>query len=117
MHALTKKTFEEKVLKSKKIAVVEFSGENCQPCLRLKPIMEKIRSTYRDKEYIHFFILDMKGNDELLHRFNIMTIPHTAIFYKGKVIDEMIGFKDEQTILEFLKRNIVVINQPPYFVE
>ncbi|MEK6839310.1 MAG: thioredoxin family protein [Nanoarchaeota archaeon] len=117
MHQITKEDFEQKVKKSKKMVVVDFSGKNCQPCQKLHPILKKISEMYKDKDYIDFYEIDMKGNEDFFNKFGIMTIPHIIFFHKGKQIDELIGFRNEDTILNFLKKNIVEISKPEYFVE
>lgn len=117
METITKENFEKKVLKDKKMVVVDFSGNDCQPCIRLKPVLEKISAVYKDKDYISFYIINMKGNEEIFSKFGIMTIPHIIFFNKGKHIDELIGFRNEDAILEFLKRNIVELSSPEYFIE
>ncbi len=117
MESLTKKDFDHKVLKSKKMVVVDFSGKDCQPCQRLHPIMKKISSLYKDKDYIDFYEIEMRGNEEVFSKLSIMTIPHIIFFHKGKQVDELIGFRSEETILDFLKRNIVELSKPEYFVE
>jgi len=117
METLTKEDFEKKVLKNKKMVVVDFSGKDCQPCQKLHPIMKKISDVYKDKNYIDFYEIEMKGNEEIFSKWSIMTIPHIIFFHKGKQVDELIGFRSEEAILDFLKRNIVEISKPEYFVE
>jgi thioredoxin-like negative regulator of GroEL len=46
-----------------------------------------------------------------------MTIPHIIFFNEGKIVDELIGFKNEVALLEFLKKNIVELSKPEYFIE
>ena len=117
MQSITEKNFEEKVLKNKKMVVVDFSGKDCQPCQRLQPVMEKISHQYKDKNYIDFFKIEIYNNERIFSKFGVMTIPHIIFFNKGKSVDEMIGFRGEGAILEFLKRNIVELSGPEYFVE
>ncbi len=117
MESLTKEDFEKKVLKRKNMTVVDFSGKDCQPCVRLKPVMEKISKIYKDKDYINFYIIDMKGNEEIFSKFGVMTIPHIIFFNKGEIIDELLGFKNEDAVLQFLKKNIVELSNPEYFIE
>lgn len=117
MHQLTKEDFEQRVSKNKKMVVVDFSGKNCQPCQRLHPILKKISEMYKDKDYIDFYEIEMKGNEDLFNKLGIMTIPHVIFFHKGKQMDEIIGFKSEDTILSFLKKNIIEVSKPEYFVE
>jgi thioredoxin 1 len=117
MESLTKNNFDEKVLKSKKMVLVDFFGKNCEPCKKLAPVMEKIHEDFKEKDYMDVFQVDMNGNDEIFRKFNVMTIPHIIIFNEGKVIDELFGFKDEDVILNFIKKNIKLIDAPNYFVE
>jgi thioredoxin 1 len=117
MHELSKEDFEKKVLKTKKMVVVDFSGKDCQPCLRLKPVWQKVSHLYKDKDYIEFYIIEMKGNEDIFSKVGVMTIPHIIFFNEGKIVDELIGFKNEDTLLEFLKKNIVEVSKPEYFIE
>ena len=114
---MTKEDFDKKVIKNKKMVVVDFSGKNCQPCQKLHPIMKKISKQYKDKDYISFYEIEMKGSEGIFSKFGIMTIPHIIFFHKGKQIDELIGLRSEEAILDFLKRNIVELSSPDYFVE
>jgi thioredoxin 1 len=117
MHEITKNDFDKKVLNNKKMVVVDFSGKDCQPCQRLKPVWEKVSKQYKDKEYIDFFTIEMKGNEEVFSKVGVMTIPHIIFFNEGKIVDELIGFKNEVALLEFLKKNIVELSKPEYFIE
>ena len=50
METISQDDFEKKVLKNKKMVVVNFSGKDCQPCQKLHPIIKKISSLYKDKD-------------------------------------------------------------------
>ncbi len=117
MQEVSKKDFEKRVLKSKKMVVVDFSDKVCQPCQRLKPVFEKISKLYKDKDYIEFYTIEMKGNEPIFSKVGVMTIPHIIFFNDGKIVDELIGFKNEDTILQFLKKNIAELSKPEYFIE
>ena len=59
----------------------------------------------------------MKGNESIFSKFGVMTIPHVIFFNKGEIVDELLGFRSEDTVLQFLKKNIVELSSPEYFVE
>lgn len=106
MEPLKKQDFEQKVLKSKKMAVVDFSASSCQPCQRLKPVMHKISKNYKDKDDIGFYEVEMKGNEDIFSKFSVMTIPHIIFFHEGKPVDEIIGFRSEDAVVKFVERNV-----------
>ena len=48
----------EKQIKNEDVSIVQFSAEWCQPCKALKPVMEKLSDTYKDKA--SFYYADLK---------------------------------------------------------
>ena len=52
----------EKKIKSEEISICQFSASWCNPCKSLKPILDKLSDTYKDKtqsEILSNFLLDI----------------------------------------------------------
>jgi putative thioredoxin len=84
--------------------IVDFWAPWCQPCLILKPILEKLAAEYAGK-----FILakvNSDENQELSQRYGVRGIPAVKAFVGGQLVDEFTGALPEAQIREFLERLI-----------
>jgi putative thioredoxin len=98
--------FKEKVLeKSKKIpVVVDFWAEWCMPCLMLSPILDSLTEEYHGK-----FILAKANIDDVqitAEKYKVQGIPAVKIFRDSKLKDEFTGAIPEESIREWLDKNL-----------
>ncbi len=103
---ITDEQFEKEVIeKSKKVpVVVDFGASWCAPCQMLGPILEKLEKDYEGK-----FILakvNVEENKEQATKYGVMGIPSVKFFKNGEIVDEFTGAMPEQTIKEWLDKNI-----------
>jgi putative thioredoxin len=98
--------FREKVLeKSKDIPViVDFWADWCMPCLMLSPILDSLSEEYDGK-----FILAKANVDDVqitAEKYNVRGIPAVKMFKEGKIIDEFTGAIPEESIREWIDKNL-----------
>lgn len=79
MEHLTKENFDEKVLNSKGVVMVDFFGPKCVPCMALMPDVEKLADEKSD--VATFFAFDTTGNMRMAMKQKVMGIP-AYLFYK-----------------------------------
>lgn len=94
---LTKESFNDLVLNSKDIILVDFYADWCGPCKMLSPIMEEIA-----KEYAVYKV-NVDDESELAREYGIMSIPCVIVFKEGKEINRSIGLKSKDEILDLIK--------------
>ncbi len=94
---LTKESFNDLVLNSKDIILVDFYADWCGPCKMLSPIMEEIA-----KEYVVYKV-NVDDESELAREYGIMSIPCVIVFKEGKEINRSIGLKSKDEILDLIK--------------
>ncbi len=82
MIELTKENFEEKVLNSEGIVLVDFWSENCDLCLEIMPGVEKLAEEY--SEDVKFAKLNIKGNRRLAMGQKVMGLPSILIYEDGE---------------------------------
>ena len=82
--------FDDQVLQSKIPVVVEFGAEWCGPCKRLEPELVKLAGEWKDK--IKIMHVNVDENLDLSTQFQIMSVPTTILFLKGKEVQRLIGF-------------------------
>ena len=91
--------FEQEVINYKGVVIVDFYGTWCMPCKMLAPVVEKVAS---DKN-IKLAKVDVDENEELIKRFQIMSVPTLIIFKDGEKIATSTGVVSENRILELIK--------------
>lgn len=93
-------SFEAEVIKSQGLTVVDFWAEWCGPCKMLGPVLEEIAS---ETEY-KICKVDVDRNSELSSQYKIRSIPTILIFKNGEKIDQLVGFKPKDELLQILSQ-------------
>lgn len=96
---INEKNFEQEVLESKGIVIVDFYGTWCMPCKMLAPIVEKVV----EEKNLKLAKVDVDENEKLVRQFNIMSVPTLLIFKDGKHINTSTGVISESRLLELIK--------------
>lgn len=97
---LTDKNFEEEVIKSKGVTLVDFWAPWCGPCRMLGPIVEEIAEDFKGKAKI--CKLNVDENQETAGKFGVMSIPTVLIFKDGKQAETLIGVQPKEVLTEKL---------------
>jgi thioredoxin 1 len=97
MH-LSKDNFEQEVLKSAGVALVDFWAEWCGPCRMLAPVIDELAKHYEGKAKIGKVNVDEAG--DLAQRYNIMSIPTVIIFKDGQPVEQMVGLQSKDRFIE-----------------
>lgn len=97
---ITDKNFEEEVLKSKGVVIVDFYGTWCMPCKMLAPIVEKVA----DEKGVKLCKVDIDENEELIKKYKIMAVPTLKIFKDGNEVETLVGLTSESKIIETIEK-------------
>ena len=98
MIKINKNNFEDKVLKSNILNLVNFSHPECNPCVIMHSILEKIEKKYKNKIQIAIIDLSDEDNLELSKKYQIRGIPYFIIFKKGEKLSDFSGLTNEELI-------------------
>lgn len=93
---ITDANFNEEVLKSKGVVLVDVSADWCGPCKTLSPIVEEIAQEYKDK--IKVGKLDVDKNPNTPGKYNILSVPTLLFFKDGELVNHQIGLISKQTL-------------------
>jgi thioredoxin 1 len=88
-------------LKSGKPVIADFGRGKCIPCKAMKPILEELSVTYKDK--VDVFILDIDEYADLTNEHGVQMIPTQIFFDKsGNEVWRHEGFLEKEKITEKL---------------
>ncbi len=99
---ITDANFQEEVLDSKGLVLVDFWAPWCAPCRMLGPIIEEVAEDA--KESIKVCKMNVDENREFPMKYGIMSIPTVMLFKDGELAESMIGLQDKSAYLDTIQR-------------
>lgn len=100
-HEILEDKFEEKVLKSNKVVLVDFFASWCGPCQMLAPIIDELSSDLEGK--VEIYKVDVEKSPMLANQYQVMSIPTLVIFKSGKPFKTMMGFMQKEVLAKELE--------------
>lgn len=97
---ITSKNFEDEVLNSNKITIIDFYADWCGPCKMMAPIIDKIAEENND---IKVGKLNVDEAGDIAGQFNIMSIPTILVFKEGKEFKRFVGVTSKDNIINAIK--------------
>ena len=95
---ITDKEFDEAIKTGK--VLVDFYAEWCGPCKMLSPVVDELSEELTD---VTFYKLNVDESDEVVRKYNVMSIPTLLVFENGELKNTSVGFKNKDEIKGLLK--------------
>jgi len=92
----------ETLMKTKKVAVVEFGATWCPPCKVLMPMLGELAEEYGDA--VSIASVDCDESPELAAAFGIMSMPTVIVFRDGVPVDKLVGLRPKSTYRNVIDR-------------
>ncbi|MDF7801184.1 thioredoxin family protein [Pontiellaceae bacterium B1224] len=89
---------------SKGLSVVCFEEPSDFDCQRQAKVVEKAAAEIT--ENISVGKCDIERCTKLAERFRITSIPTTLVFFDGKEVERLVGYRHEMTLVKHLKKDI-----------
>lgn len=104
VHTLTDANFEELIVKSDKLAIVDLSAEWCGPCRMVSPIIHELANEYADRIVVGE--LNVDDNPETTALFRVRNIPTVLFFKNGDVVDKQVGAVPKASYKALIEKHI-----------
>ena len=94
---ITDTNFDEEVLESNKLVLVDFWADWCGPCKMVAPVIDEIANEYN--EIIKVVKVNTDENPSTAASYGIRSIPTLLIFDGGNIVDTIIGAIPKSTVV------------------
>jgi thioredoxin 1 len=95
---ITDATFEQEVLQSDSLVIVDFWAPWCAPCRMIAPVLEEISKEYAGR--VKVVKMNTDENQAVAMKYSIMSIPTLKIFRAGTEVGEIIGAVPKNQIVD-----------------
>ena len=87
--SVTVDTFDQEVIQSSNLVMVDFWATWCGPCKIVAPVVEELAKEYDGK--VTFVKVNTDENQDLATKYNIRGIPTLMFFKEGNIADQVVG--------------------------
>ncbi len=101
---VTDGTFEEMVVESDKLVLVDFWAEWCGPCKMIAPVLDELANELDGKLVIGK--LDIDENQDTAMAFGVMSIPTLLLFKDGAPVERIVGYQPKPQLLARLQSHL-----------
>lgn len=98
---LNKNNFEDEVLKSEKLVLIDFWASWCGPCRMMSPVIDEIAEEMGDS--IKVGKINIDEEKDLAIKYDVMSIPTFIVFKNGNEVGRSVGVQDKEEIKNMLK--------------
>ncbi len=96
---ITKENFQELVMNSDRVVLLDFFASWCGPCRMVGPFIEEIAE---ENEDILVGKVDVDAQTELATQFQVYSIPTLVVMKNGEIVTQSTGAKTKAQILAML---------------
>jgi thioredoxin 1 len=96
--------FDNDVLKSKELALVDFWAEWCGPCRMLAPTIESLADEYQGK--LKVYKMNVDQNPDTPTKYHIRGIPTVILFQGGQVVDQLVGNQPKDAFIQAIQKHL-----------
>ena len=99
---LNSQNFDQEVIKSDLLVLVDFYAPWCGPCQMMAPILDQLSDDLAGK--IKIAKINTENNGELAIKYQIASIPNMKLFKGGEVIQDFIGLRMAEQLKQELEQ-------------
>ena len=99
----TDANFQEKVLSSDKLTVIDFWAEWCGPCQTLAPILKEVKDHFG--EQLSVLKVDVDRNQALSRSFSVQGVPTMILYRDGTQVWRQSGLLTKAQLLNIIEEH------------
>lgn len=99
----TDENFQQEVLNSDQLVLVDFYADWCGPCKMMAPIIEELVGEYEGAAKIGK--LNVDESPETSAKYKVMSIPTMLFIKNGEVVESVVGAVPKTQIVDILDKN------------
>jgi thioredoxin 1 len=103
---VTDSSFENDVLQSSKLMLVDFWAEWCAPCRMLAPTIDAIAEQFGETAGV--VKVNVDDNTATAQRYGINGIPTLILFSAGKEVERVVGATSKESISRMIQKHVVI---------
>ena len=97
---VSNENFEEEVLNSDKVVLIDFFADWCGPCKMLSPIIEKISN---ENQNIKVVKINVDEAQDIAMKYQVMSIPTLVVIKDGEEVNRSVGLVSQADIEKMIK--------------
>ncbi len=102
MLQLSSDNFEQEVLNSDKLVLVDFWAAWCGPCQVLSPVIKELAG---EVEKAKIAKLNVDENQEIAKKYQVQSIPTIILFKDGEPVERLIGVRSKEEYKQVIEDN------------
>ena len=97
----------QSIIKSNRPRIITFTAAWCPACQQFKPVLKKVMLDYASSIDCQIINIEDKQNAQIVHAFNVHSIPATYIFdRKGNLLVKQVGFIEPDDLDQDLRKTV-----------
>ena len=95
--------WDQEVLQSDTLTVVDFWHHHCPWCIKLNPIFNEVAEEYKGKiKFVKLNVLENPNNQQMAIRHGIMSTPTLMFFCEGRPVGQVLGFMPKEHLKKLI---------------
>lgn len=86
------------------ITLIDFYADWCGPCQAMKPILEKVISSYSDR--VNLEKVNVDQDQKKAAEYGVMSIPTLVMLKDGKEVDRKVGLLFEPVLKQWVESHL-----------
>ena len=100
MKEINEQEYNDILLKSKGVAMLDFFATWCAPCRMLGEVLLEVE----DETKVPLYKMDVDECMDVPREYGVLSIPTVCIFKDGVMQEKFIGYRDKNEVKEILKK-------------